>query len=92
MTPREGLKKKCVLLEDGTVAFKKNTIIEDGLRGRLNDLYIKYQDEKYAKEWEELYQLVGYDLDSYCNLDYVSKKSKALAWEILQTWNKKNDT
>lgn len=64
--------------KDGVVRFKENKIVSFLLQGRdFNEIVGKFYSN--TEDLQQLYQLIGYSVDGYCNLNAVDKKEKKRA-------------
>ena len=61
-----------VIAEHGRVRFKRNHIVEHLAEGRLNDLAAM---DFSQEDWEQLAQLIGYSLDGFGTLSYVTDET-----------------
>lgn len=79
----------------GVIRFKRNQIIRDLLDTSsldLNQIVIHYQDPdrkpdnpRYTQaDLEQLYQLIGYSVDGYHELNDTSDKTRSKAWRAYQ--------
>lgn len=64
--------------ERGRLRFKRNTIVDFLTRGRLNELSVM---DFPQEDWEQLAQLIGYSLDGFGTLSYVSDATYNVAAE-----------
>lgn len=66
----------------GVIRFRPNEILVDLFHSGqldLNTLGIVYGDAEYDNARQQIAQLLGYSVDGYCDLPYVSKRSKRKA-------------
>lgn len=62
------------------IRFMANPIVEDAEKSGAINLNEIAMNRKYTKkDHEELAQLIGYSVDGFCDLPYVSKKTKKKA-------------
>lgn len=62
-----------IVREDGVLRFKRNAIVAYLTRNRLNDLA---EMDFTREDREQLAQLMGYSLDGFCELSYVSDETR----------------
>lgn len=68
-------------LVDGVMRFKANTIVgwllDRARSGRKTDLNDIAREDFPQDDWEQFAQLIGYSVDGYCDLSYVSEETAA---------------
>ena len=79
--------------EHEVIRFKENKIVRhllDAGNIDLNQLGITFAEKRYKKDWEQFYQLIGYSVYGYSELNKVSDKQWSRVWKKLKKLKQKN--
>lgn len=74
----------------GVIRFKKNTLVDALLlHGQstgfgLNELACKFHGPEHKGDWQQLAQLIGYSVDGYGTLSYVTDEAYAAAEALVE--------
>lgn len=79
-------------IENGTVRFKRNKIVEFLLDNGGFDMNALAALNFTREDRAQFAQLIGYSVGGYCDLSYPSKESKDVAWVAMEELAEKGES